>query len=104
MTAPDTPAWWAWDDGSARITVRVVPGARKTAVAETDGAALRLRIAAPPVEGKANDEVCAFLARILGVRASAAEVSRGQKSRDKSVTVAGVEQSAWKAIVPEGEQ
>lgn len=104
MTDPSVPAWWSWSAGSARIAVRVVPGARKTEVADTTGESLRLRIAAPPVEGKANDEVCAFLARELGVRASAATILRGDKSRDKSVTVAGVEQSAWTAFMPRGEQ
>lgn len=105
MTNPPTPpAWWAWEDGTGRVRVRVVPGARKSVVAGSTGDSLRLRIAAPPVEGKANEEVCRLVAKRMGVRASAVEVVIGLQSRNKSVRVVGVEQSAWTALVPEGEQ
>lgn len=98
------PGWWTWEDGAGRVRVRVVPGARKSVIAESTEDSLRLRIAAPPVEGKANEEVCRLVARHMGLRVSAVEVVIGLQSRNKSVRVAGVEQSAWTALMPEGEQ
>ena len=102
--SPEPPGWWTWEDGTGRIRVRVVPGARKSVVAESTDDSLRLRIAAPPVEGKANEEVCRLVARHMGLRVSAVEVVIGLQSRNKSVRVVGVEQSAWTALMPEGEQ
>lgn len=48
---------------------------------------LKLRVAAPPVDGKANSEVCRYLARLLGLSPSRVEVVRGVSGRDKVVLI-----------------
>lgn len=74
----------------ARLKVHVVPGARRTGVQGWHGDAIRLRCAAPPVEGRANEAVAEFLASKLGVRRSAVEIVHGLRSREKVVTVEGI--------------
>ena len=54
------------------------------------GGAIVIRVTAPPVDGKANAALCAFVARAAGVSASRVSVVRGQTSRDKVVRVDGV--------------
>ncbi len=72
------------------VRLRVSPGARKNALKGLYGGdAVKLAVAAPPVDGKANDEVERFLASLLGVRASDVTVVHGASSRDKSVLVRG---------------
>ncbi len=70
--------------------VHVVPGSRQDAVAGFHGDALRIRLKAPPVEGKANQALCAFLAERLGVSVDAVEIIAGHASRRKIVRVSGV--------------
>ncbi len=73
----------------ATIRLRVVPRARVTTIAGRHGAAVRLRVHAPPVEGAANAEVCRFVAEVCGVRARDVQVVSGDRSRDKVVLVRG---------------
>jgi len=70
------------------IAVHVQPGAKKSAAAGLHGGALKLRIAAPPVEGKANDALVEFIADALGVPRRAVSVVKGASSREKKVLVA----------------
>lgn len=72
------------------ITIHVQPGAKKTEVAGLYGGALKLRLAAPPVDGKANDTLIAFLAKILNISRSRLNLVSGQTSRSKRVAVAGI--------------
>lgn len=75
--------------GALTFAVRVVPRAsRSEIVGEHDGA-LRVRLAAPPVEGAANEELVRLLARALGVPARAVEIKSGHASKTKLVRVAG---------------
>lgn len=76
--------------GSVRIRIRVQPRARVTEVVGLHGDAVRIRVAAPPVDGAANAELMRFLARQLQVPQGAVEVTSGQASRDKVVWVAGI--------------
>lgn len=77
-------------DGRLTFKVRVVPSAsRSEIVGEHDGA-LRVRIAAPPVEGAANEELVRLLARALKVPRNAVVVIGGQTSRLKSIAVSGI--------------
>ena len=73
------------------LTVRAVPGARRSEVADASGAVLRIRIAAPAVEGKANDELRSFVAGLFGTRRSAVTIVQGDRGRNKVVRVEGVE-------------
>ena len=72
----------------AALTLRVTPRARKTQFAGVlEDGILRVRVAAPPVEGKANAELLAFLAKVLGVRKSRIDIVVGQRGLDKIVSV-----------------
>jgi len=72
------------------LNVHVQPGARKSeAVSFTDDV-LRLKIAAPPVEGKANQALVEFLAKRLDLKKSAVTIVKGQTARDKVIAVTGL--------------
>lgn len=72
----------------AALTIRVTPRARKTEITgfREDGS-LRIRVSAPPVEGKANKELVKFLAKLLGVSKNKIEIVAGEKSLDKIVSI-----------------
>lgn len=74
----------------ATLVVHVVPRARTTAVAGRHGEALKIRLAAPPVDGAANDELVRFLADRLNVPRSAVTIAAGRAGRRKTVKIAGV--------------
>jgi uncharacterized protein (TIGR00251 family) len=76
----------------ARITVKVHPRARRTALGARLGDAWKLSLAAPPVDGKANDECVRFLAELAGVPKSRVRIVSGATSRIKVVEVEGVSQ------------
>jgi uncharacterized protein (TIGR00251 family) len=63
------------------------------------GGAVVIRVTAPPVDGKANAALCAFVARAAGVPPSRVTVVRGQTSRDKVVRVEGVDDAALRAAL-----
>lgn len=79
------------EGGSLVFAVRVVPRASQTAAAGEHGGALKVRVAAPPVEGAANTELVRFLAKRLGVAASAVEVIGGHTSKSKIVRATGAQ-------------
>jgi uncharacterized protein (TIGR00251 family) len=77
------------EGGSLVFAVRVAPRASKTAAAGAHGGALKVRVAAPPVEGAANEELTRFLAKALGVPARAVEIVAGHTSKTKVIKAAG---------------
>jgi uncharacterized protein (TIGR00251 family) len=78
-------------DGAITFGVRVVARASRSGVAgEADGH-LRVRVAAPPVEGAANAELVLTIARWLGVPRSAVEITAGLRSKSKQVRVRGAD-------------
>ncbi len=74
----------------ARLLVHVQPRAKREEIAGWQGERLRLRVTAPPVEGAANEAVVRLLADLLGVRRSQVTITRGVKSREKTVVVEGL--------------
>jgi len=76
--------------GGVTFAVHVTPRAHKSEIVGVQGEALKVKLAAPPVEGAANAALCAFLADQLGVRKSAVTLVAGQTSRHKVVRVQGV--------------
>jgi uncharacterized protein (TIGR00251 family) len=79
------------------IDVRVIPRAAKAGIAGTRDGALLVRLNAPPLEGAANDELIAILARVLGVPRRAVTIVSGSRGRRKRVAVAGVTPEAARA-------
>ena len=74
----------------AVFRVRVVPRAARSGIAGLQDDALKLRIMAPPVEGKANDECIRLLAELLGVKRGQVTIIAGHASRTKTVAVEGL--------------
>jgi uncharacterized protein (TIGR00251 family) len=74
----------------AKVAVQVVTRARTTQLIGAYGDAIRIRVAAPPVDGAANEELVRFMAKRLGVSRAAVTIARGQSSRRKSVTIEGI--------------
>jgi uncharacterized protein (TIGR00251 family) len=74
----------------ATIHLHVVPRARVTAVAGRHGDAIRVRLAAAPVDGAANEELRRFLAERLGVARGSIAIVRGATGRRKTVTIDGM--------------
>jgi uncharacterized protein (TIGR00251 family) len=74
----------------ALLALRVAPGAKKNRIMGEHDGRLRVRLQAPPVEGKANKALLRFLARELGLRKNQVRLRRGERSRDKIVLLAGV--------------
>lgn len=79
--------------GALTFSVRVVPRASKSGLAGEHGGALKVRVAAPPVEGAANEELTRLLAKTFGVAARDVEVVSGQASKTKRVRVRGAKAS-----------
>lgn len=75
---------------SCRIEVRVVPGSKETALVGRYRTGWKVRIHAAPEKGKANDELVAWLAKLLGVSRSQVTVVRGATSRDKVLAIEDV--------------
>lgn len=75
--------------GVITFSVRVVTRASKSAVVGEYAGALRVRVAAPPVEGAANEELARLLAREFGVPARDVEIRSGHASKTKVVAVRG---------------
>ena len=74
-----------------RLAVRVQPGARRTDFAGWYGDLPKIAVAAAPVDDAANDEVVAFLARRLGVRARSIAIVGGRRSRTKRIAIEGLD-------------
>lgn len=74
-------------DGALRLTLAVVPNARRTALDGLHDGALRVRLAAPPVEGRANDALVAWVAAELGVPRRAVRLLRGAGARRKQLEI-----------------
>ena len=74
----------------AEILVRVLPRARNTEAAGRRGDRLVIRLAAPPVDGAANDALIEFLASTLHVPRRAVRIVSGERTREKRVAIDGV--------------
>ena len=86
--------WLAADGDGVILRLHVQPGAKKTELAGQHGEALKIRLAAPPVDGKANACLIEFIARRLGVAKSAVELLSGDTSRAKRLRVGGIAAAA----------
>ena len=76
------------------LTVWVQPRAPRTELAGWHDGALKIRLAAPPVDGAANDELVRFLAGRLGVPRAAVTITAGRTGRRKDIAVAGLTRAA----------
>ena len=76
---------------ASTLELKIIPNAPRNAIAGWVGSALKIKIHAPALEGRANDELLDFLAGKLGVHRRDITLLRGDKSRQKVVQVAGLD-------------
>lgn len=72
------------------LFIQVQAKASRTGLAGVHGETLKIRVAAPPVEGAANTELCEYLAKIFGIPKSRVVIAAGQRSKRKKVQLMGV--------------
>jgi uncharacterized protein (TIGR00251 family) len=101
-TGPTTvpSAWLRRRDETATLTLYVQPGARRTEVAGVHGDALKIRLAAPPVDGKANAVLIEFVAARLTLPKSAIRLVGGQTSRRKILEIEAAPLDAEQRLSP----
>jgi uncharacterized protein (TIGR00251 family) len=83
----------------ARIEVRLRPRGHGDELLGFRDGVLQARVAAPPVDGRANRALCKLIAKAAGVAPSRVSVVRGEKARDKVVRVEGVDAEALRAAL-----
>jgi uncharacterized protein len=88
-------------ESAAGVTfaVRIHPRAKRDAVTGEHGDALKIALTAPPVEGRANEALIAFLSALLKVPRASVSIAAGQSSRNKVVRVAGISAAAARQIL-----
>lgn len=79
--------WFRWNGACLELRVKVQTQGRDEGVAEVTGDALRVRVNAPPVEGKANKRLLAILADAFGVARSRVRLVHGARSRHKWIRI-----------------
>lgn len=84
-------AWCRPVTGGAILNLKVVPRASRDEIAGAAGGVLRVRLRAPPVEGRANEALVAFLAERLDLPRRTIEVLRGETARIKQVRIIGAD-------------
>ncbi|MEF8794196.1 MAG: DUF167 family protein [Thiohalorhabdus sp.] len=83
--------FFAWDGRDLLLHVRVQPKAAQDRIAGLHGDALKVRITAPPTDGKANRHLARLLAKELRVPKGAVTVEKGEKGKDKTLRLAGAD-------------
>lgn len=82
---------------NCRLAIKAMPNAPKNAVAGWLGEALKVKVHAPAIEGRANEELCEFLAETLDIPKRAVTLVHGDKSRQKLVQIDGLDFAAVKS-------
>ncbi len=80
-------AWYQLSDNLVSITLHIQPGAKRNQIVGLHGDALKIKLAAPPIDGRANEELLKFIADIFGVPQKNVALLRGPLSRHKVVTI-----------------
>ncbi|MBT8490304.1 MAG: YggU family protein [Deltaproteobacteria bacterium] len=84
------------------FTLRVVPRSSRCEITGIQNDALKLKITAPPVEGKANEECIRFLSDKLGIKKNRITIKAGHKSKNKIIVISGITKEDLESIIPAG--
>ncbi|MBS1211643.1 MAG: protein Mettu [Proteobacteria bacterium] len=79
--------WYRWRNGALILDIHVQPRASRDEIAGVHGDRLKIRITAPPVDGKANRHLIAYLAKVFGVPKSDVTIVAGESGRDKRAQI-----------------
>ena len=88
--------------GGIQFTAKIVPGASKTAICGVMGCMLKIKVAAPPEKGKANQGVIQVLARQLGLKRGDVSIVSGQTSPIKRIQVVGLTEEQLRGKLARG--
>ena len=80
-------------EGEVRLEVKAKPKAKKSRVVAVEGGTAEVALAAPPVDGAANEELVRYLAEVLSIPKRSITLLRGQSSRTKLLSIAGLSQA-----------
>ena len=89
-------------DGAVTFTVRAQPRATKSALAGEVEGALKVKIAAPPVDGAANEELIRFLAKVFGVPRREVTILSGETAKNKTVRIRGITAAQFETTIRQG--
>jgi hypothetical protein len=81
--------WYRCTGEVITLTLHVQPGAKRSEISGLHGDALKLKLAAPPIEGRANDALLRFIAGLFDVPLRQVELKQGAQSRHKVVAIQG---------------
>jgi hypothetical protein len=81
--------WYRRSDEAITLILHIQPGAKRNEVAGLHGGALKIRLAAPPIEGRANEALLKFIAESFDVTLRQVELKQGGQSRHKVVVITG---------------
>lgn len=85
------PAWLKQTPAGLELRIKVVPGSRSSAVAGALGDRLKVRVAQPPEDGKANAGVLRLIAEVLGISPASIELVQGHTRAEKTLRVQGID-------------
>lgn len=83
--------WYRWQGAVLTLTLHIQPGAKRCVVVGLHGDALKIKLAAPPIEGRANEALLGFIAERFAVPLRNVELRQGAQSRHKVVAITGSE-------------
>jgi uncharacterized protein (TIGR00251 family) len=79
--------WYRRDGENITLTLHVQPGAKRSEIAGLHGDALKIKLAAPPIEGRANEALLKFISKLFDVPLRQVELKSGEQSRHKVILV-----------------
>ena len=82
-------------ENSLNIQVQIQPGSSKDQIIGLHNGRLKIKISAPPVDGKANQNLIEFISKALGVSKSKIEILKGRTSKLKTLKISGVDQKSF---------
>ena len=81
--------WYHHDNNVVTINVYIQPGAKYTKIMGIQGGALKIRLASPPIDGRANKELLKYIATLFDVTMRQVKIKHGEKSRNKIIIITG---------------
>ena len=81
--------WYNKENNDLTINIYIQPGAKCTEIVGYYGDALKIRLASPPIDGRANEALLKYIAQIFDVPIRQVQLKKGDKSRNKRIVITG---------------